>query len=245
MASNGLGTSMWAARNVYGRNRYNNRSQSLPQEPEAAQPSTTPTSAITTTTTTSQPTITTPASLTPALAFHRFEQACQRLRWKYIDLEASYKRALAPEEWLFSVHDAERNFKVDFHEFYVWIEQTLVLALLVFGVVVPRGQQTNGDSAYRDGPRGPRSFAAHTYHHNVLKALDEENNPLHEALGKGDMYDLTWIVTTILSGLELTYGMAAARVEEVKISGIDTDSGMENAEGVDEWEWMAEMDWEA
>jgi hypothetical protein len=206
------------------------------------------------------------SSLSPVQAFNRFEQACQRLRWKYIDLETSYQRAQAPQDYGFEVHDAEVNFKVDFHEFYVRIEQALVFVLLVFGINVPRGTG------------GPRSQAAHTYHHNVLKTLDEEDNPLRGALGGGDvyhalwkakelrnrwkdaaegretpplkMYDLTWIVGQILGGLEVAYGMAAARVEQLKMEGNGhAENGAGGSNGVDDgdgWEWMVEpMDWEA
>ncbi|KOS17801.1 hypothetical protein ESCO_003083 [Escovopsis weberi] len=228
------------------------------------------------------------SNITPALAFHRFEQACQRLRWKYIDLGNSYKRALSPEEWGFSAQDAERSFKVDFYEFYAWIEQTLVLALLVFGVAVSRERRFGeADGDFRGtrartrtgigsvpGPGfGSAPFAAHSYHHNVLRALDEEDNPLHRPLGSGDvnhalwkakelrnrwkdaaegretpplkMYDLTWIVTTILGGLEVAYSMAYERVEEIKRAGNGSAGDVEVNESADAWEWMVEMDWES
>lgn len=230
------------------------------------------------------------SSLKPALAFQRFEQACQRLRWKYIDLQASYKRALAPDEAGFSGHDAERNFKVDFHEFYVWIEQAMVLLLLVFDVVVPRDRQAfNSTDANRRGG-GTYNQSPHAYHHNVLKTLDDEDNPLHAVLGRGDvshalwkakelrnrwkdaaegretpplkMYDLSWIVTTVLGGLEVSYEMAAARVEEVKLAEpepepeeeaglswadmtIEQEQEAARRDAEDRWEWMVEpMDWE-
>ncbi|KAF5663206.1 transcription factor [Fusarium heterosporum] len=201
--------------------------------------------------------------LTPAQAFNRFEQACQRLRWKFVDLQTSYHRALNPLEFGFTVADAERNFKVDFHEFYVWIEQALVLLLLVFGITVPRG--------FGYGK------VTHAYHHEVLVALETPSCPVHEALGKGEanqalrkakelrnkwkdasdgketpplkMYDLNWLVGQILGGLEVGYGVAARMVEEEALNGQldDTDEHMAAATGGDgEWDWMVEpMDWEA
>ena len=167
-----------------------------------------------------------------------------------MDLESSYARALSPSDWAFTPADAERNFKVDFYEFYVWIEQALVFLLLVFGVAVPH--------------RPVNSRANHAFHHDVLKTLDDEVNPLHAALGTGDvnhalwkakelrnrwkdaaegretpplkMYDLRWIVTQILGGLEVAYVLARSEVEK-EGSGADEEEG---------WDWMVEsMDWEA
>ncbi|KAL6799465.1 hypothetical protein GGI42DRAFT_327659 [Trichoderma sp. SZMC 28013] len=260
MNPSGLGASMWASarRRPYERS-FDNRSKSMP--PVSAlptEPSSEPTAVLPSASSGA------PSSLSPLQAFHRFEQACQRLRWKYIDLESSYQRALSPQDYGFSTQDAEVNFKVDFHEFYVRIEQALVFVLLVFGITVPRGSG------------GPRSQAAHTYHHNVLKTLEEEENPLFEALGRGDvnhalwkakelrnrwkdaaegretpplkMYDLTWIVRQVLGGLEVSYGIAAGRIEQLRMEG---DGLAENggagggAEDGDGWDWMVEMDWEA
>ncbi|RFU80827.1 hypothetical protein TARUN_1392 [Trichoderma arundinaceum] len=266
MGTSGLGTSMWASarKRPYEPYRFDARSRSVPPASlpaSAAEQSSSSTAAVLP----SGSSGAAASSLSPLQAFHRFEQACQRLRWKYIDLETSYQRALSPQDYGFSVQDAEVNFKVDFHEFYVRIEQALVFVLLVFGIAVPRGSG------------GPRSQAAHTYHHNVLKTLDEEDNPLHGALGGGDvnhalwkakelrnrwkdaaegretpplkMYDLTWIVGQVLRGLEAAYGIAAARVEQLKMEGNGhaEDGGV--GDGVDTgdgWEWMVEpMDWEA
>lgn len=167
---------------------------------------------------------------------------------------------MAPEEFGFTPEDADRNFKVDFHEFYSWIEQALVLLLLVFGISVSRSQQNGYTGGW-----------GHAYHHNVLKALEEETCPVYSALGQGDvkqalwkakelrnrwkdasegketpslkMYDLTWIVTQILSGLEAGYGIATIRVQEDSADGKDVNIA---DAGEDEWEWMVEtMDWEA
>ncbi|KAG5981564.1 hypothetical protein E4U55_002820 [Claviceps digitariae] len=218
-------------------------------------------------------------------SFHRFEQTCQRLRWKFIDLQSSYERAVRPLEWSFTVEDAERNFKVDFHEFYAWIEQAIVFLLLVFGVTVGRGAAaaTRGywsswSSSCGNGAQGAEAArgvgSSHAYHHNVLKALEDKHNPLHGTLGAGDvnqalwkakelrnrwkdaaegketpplkMYDLRWIVMSILGGLEEAYGLAGREVQ----GDSDLLRREEKSEGVGEqqedgWEWMVEsMDWE-
>ncbi|KAL6854454.1 hypothetical protein J3F83DRAFT_482249 [Trichoderma novae-zelandiae] len=263
MGASGLETSIWASARRRPHERFDSRSQSVP-------PTSLPSSAMTTQRTpnsTAVPSSSNGASpssspLSPIQAFHRFEQACQRLRWKYIDLQTSYQRALSPQDYGFSPQDAEVNFKVDFHEFYVRIEQALVFVLLVFGITVPRGAG------------GPRSQAAHTYHHNVLKTLDEEDNPLHGALGGGDvnhalwkakelrnrwkdaaegretpplkMYDLTWIVGQILGGLEVSYVIAAGRIEQLRLEGSEQAANGGGIDDGDGWEWMVEpMDWEA
>ncbi|KAF4451134.1 transcription factor [Fusarium austroafricanum] len=266
----GLGESIWA---INGRSRLAN-THSLPQTRASSQPSVRPPPPR-------PPPVSapprnpvsipapTPAStstrLTPIQAFHRFEQACQRLRWKYIDLQTSYHRALNSEEFGFTVADAERNFKVDFHEFYKWIEQALVLLLMIFKISVPEEKPQRGWN--------------HTYHENVLIELEMLDCPVHEALGRGEvnqalrkakelrnrwkdasegketpplkMYDLNWLVGQILGGLELGYGIAAQRVQSEaaeKRSWADDydDDEMGMAEQADdEWEWMVEpMDWE-
>ena len=168
-----------------------------------------------------------------------------------IDLYHSLERASAPETWGFSPEDAEANFKVDFHESYVWIEQALVFLQLVFGVVIARGSIGGG--------RG----ATHAYHHNVLQALADAKSPLYAPLGKGNvkealwkakelrnrwkpvgqedegkeappwkMYDVRWIVTTIMGGLEEAWVLARERV-----GGERKEGGEEKEEG---WSWMME-----
>lgn len=211
--------------------------------------------------------------LTPAQAFHRFEQACQRLRWKFLDLKASYQRATNPEEFGFTREHAERNFKVDFHEFYLWIEQTIVLLLFIFGITVSKGPRPE-DVVPGGGFSGRRTHVptGHAYHHNVLKALEDEECPLYSALGKGEvnqalwkakelrnrwkdasegketpplkMYDLAWIVSEVLQGLEIAYGVAASSVEQDLAQ--QRAAPDEAVGGDEEWEWMVEpMDWEA
>ncbi|KAL7765324.1 hypothetical protein ACKLNR_003240 [Fusarium oxysporum f. sp. zingiberi] len=258
----GLNDSIWA---INGRSRLANsapstRSSSQPLARASSQPSQPPPSSAPPRNPVSISTSTT--RLNPTQAFHRFEQACQRLRWKYLDLQTSYHRALNPEEFGFLVTDAERNFKVDFHEFYAWIEQALVLLLMVFGISVSRG------NSFKMGN--------HTYHENVLMELEMPDCPVHEALGRGEvnqalrkakelrnrwkdvadgketpplkMYDLTWLVGQILGGLEIGYGIAAGRVQEAmqrQWDDGDEHMGMGEVQGDDEWEWMVEpMDWE-
>ncbi|KAG6050282.1 hypothetical protein E4U17_006532 [Claviceps sp. LM77 group G4] len=218
-------------------------------------------------------------------SFRRFEQTCHRLRWKFIDLQSSYDRALRPFEWKFTAQDAERNFKVDFHEFYAWIEQALVFLLLIFGVTVEsaawgRGRRDGGGGGAGGGGggggggarRGGGYSSSHTYHHNVLKALEDTRNPLHGTLGRGTviealwkakelrnrwkdaaegketpplkLYDLRWIVASILGGLEEAYGLAGREVVQGSDLGLGREERSEGGEE-DGWEWMVEMmDWE-
>ena len=211
--------------------------------------------------------------IAPLQALRRFEQACHRIRWKYIDLRASYERALAPEANGFTRLDAERNFKVDFHEFYAWLEQAVVLALKAFSITVQPG-----------GGGGQGSY--HAYHHNVLRALEDEGGPLRACLGEGEvmaalwkakelrnrwkedkegsgakttplkMYDLGWLVETILGGLDEAYGLAVASFRgDEEMGGGGAAAGGSGAGGEEDgggggggegWEWMTEpMDWEA
>lgn len=155
---------------------------------------------------------------------------------------------------------AEQNFKVDFYEFYAWIEQALVLLQRIFGVEI---YSSAGDAG----------GGTHAYHHNVLKALSDLDNPLHSVLGKGEvnyalwkakelrnrwkdaqageetpplgMYDLSWIVVRILNGLEEAYGIARERVRPENLMWADEMNG-EEQEQEEGWDWMVEpMDWEA
>jgi hypothetical protein len=182
------------------------------------------------------------------------------LRWKFIDLQTSYHRALNAVDFGFTVAEAEKNFKVDFYEFYAWIEQALVLLLLVFGITIPRGPGHGG--------------RAHAYHYQVIVALEAPTCPVYEALGTGEanqalrkakelrnkwkdmsegkdtpplkMYDLNWLVGQILGGLEVGYAIAARAVEEEALRWQGEDMDEQMAMGADgEWYWMVEpMDWE-
>ncbi|KAK2678345.1 hypothetical protein RAB80_007085 [Fusarium oxysporum f. sp. vasinfectum] len=242
----GLNDSIWA---INGRSRLANsapstRSSSQPLARASSQPSQPPPSSAPPRNPVSISTSTT--RLNPTQAFHRFEQACQRLRWKYLDLQTSYHRALNPEEFGFLVTDAERNFKVDFHEFYAWIEQALVLLLMVFGISVSRGNSfKTGNHTYHENAEGEVNQA-------LRKAKELRNRWKDVADGKETpplkMYDLTWLVGQILGGLEIGYGIAAGRVQEAmqrQWDDGDEHMGMGEVQGDDEWEWMVEpMDWE-
>ncbi|KIW66815.1 hypothetical protein PV04_06109 [Phialophora macrospora] len=82
--------------------------------------------------------------------------------------------------------EAERQFKIDFYEFYALLERGLVCLLGVWGVVITASAgtvpATNG-SIIGDS----QSFhgSAHRFHANVLAALEHPSNPLHTALGTG------------------------------------------------------------
>ncbi|KAG5955469.1 hypothetical protein E4U57_003421 [Claviceps arundinis] len=243
----------------------------------AASPSKTPPAPPSPKKKTSSTATTTPAAGTSSelriQSFRRFEQTCHRLRWKFIDLQSSYDRALRPLEWKFTAQDAERNFKVDFHEFYAWIEQALVFLLRIFGVTVERAGWGGGaGGARRGGGFSSSSSSSHAYHHNVLKTLEDKRNPLHGTLGRGTviealwkakelrnrwkdaaegketpplkLYDLRWIVASILGGLEEAYGLAGREVVKGSDLGLGREERSEGGEE-DGWEWMVEMmDWE-
>lgn len=112
------------------------------------------------------------------------------------------------------------------------------------------------------------------YHHNVLMAAEE--GVYAEVLGKGDvkaalwkakelrnrwkdaaegketpplgMYDLGWIVRSILGGLEGAYGVAQEEVRKAQENGMGNSQNQHNPESMQEegWDWMVEsMDWEA
>jgi len=108
--------------------------------------------------------------------------------------------------------EAERQFKIDFYEFYALLERGLVCLLGVWGIVItstactttrasstleePAQDPTAISSQGSKSPNGTESIigdsrtfhgAAHRFHANVLAALDHPSNPLHAVLGTGDV----------------------------------------------------------
>ena len=165
-------------------------------------------------------------------SFQCFEQTLRRLHWKLIDLDYSYQRTLTPSEPGFTVQDAARNFKLDFHEIYGLIHQAIVNLLHIFRIsvdhVAPKLNEVGTVFSAWSSP---------AYHHNVLKAIDE-NRSLHAILGTGDVSQafwraeelgkkwkdpdavetslqssgLAWILTEIMGGLEAAHVIAEKEV---------------------------------
>ncbi|GJD03660.1 kinesin-like protein [Colletotrichum higginsianum] len=100
--------------------------------------------------------------------FKRYIQIVRRLKWKLPYLSHGYHHAIArPGDPLYvgetDAEEAELMFKLDFYEYYMLLERALA----------------NGATH--------TTQATHTYHQNVLAALEREDNPLHEALGSGEV----------------------------------------------------------
>ncbi|KAL1842760.1 hypothetical protein VTJ49DRAFT_4245 [Mycothermus thermophilus] len=145
----------------------------------------------------------------------RYTKIMRRLQWKLPFLAQGYR--LAVDHRLggdpIAVAEAELMFKLDFFEYYMLIERALVHLLGVFGVEVTRGgpipptaaggggggQQHEGGGTGEGGGRrnshpslsasrwGDAKRSRHRYHANVLAALDNPENPLHAALGTGEV----------------------------------------------------------
>lgn len=107
--------------------------------------------------------------------------------------------------------EAERQFKIDFYEFYALLERGLVCLLGVWGIVITSTSSTTTitptkspletstpttTTASTSTPQlqrqtsivgDSRTFhgSAHRFHANVLAALDHPSNPLHGLLGTG------------------------------------------------------------
>lgn len=145
----------------------------------------------------------------------RYTKIVRRLQWKLPFLAQGYRLAVdrVGADPL-AVSEAELMFKLDFFEYYMLVERALVHLLGVFGVEVPRfgvgvvgaaggGGGGGGDAmemdmdksrSRSDNNNGGRGLGAsvwregrHRYHANVLAALDREENPLHGALGTGEV----------------------------------------------------------
>lgn len=98
--------------------------------------------------------------------------------------------------------EAERQFKIDFYEFYALLERCLVCLLGVWGIVIdssaavqnlkendPRVTVPTAASESIIGNSHAFHGTSHRFHANILAALDHPSNPLHETLGSGDARD--------------------------------------------------------
>ncbi|KAK1723879.1 uncharacterized protein BDZ83DRAFT_371549 [Colletotrichum acutatum] len=144
---------------------------------------------------------TTPISHTPRLSggpsaqqeFKRYIQIVRRLKWKLPYLSHGYHHAIArPGSPLYGgetdAEEAELMFKLDFYEYYMLLERALVHLMGVFGITISRdGWVTTTTMTTARQGNGTQQQATHTYHQNVIAALEKEDNPLHEALGSGEV----------------------------------------------------------
>lgn len=124
-----------------------------------------------------------------------------RLRWKAELLMVSYFKALeilqACEQH--NGHDeshnglarqAESMFKIDFFEFYTFLERFITLCLAAVGTSVSGSvpQENFNALRYITNPdlHRTRPQASHAFHANLLEALDDGKCPLHTSLGTQD-----------------------------------------------------------
>ncbi|KAJ4320041.1 hypothetical protein N0V94_003606 [Neodidymelliopsis sp. IMI 364377] len=124
-----------------------------------------------------------------------------RLRWKAELLMVSYFKSLEVlqannQEHGQETHDAlakqaESMFKIDFFEFYTFLERYITVCLATLGVSVSAAAPRNNVNALRyiTNPdlHHTRPLASHAFHANLLEALDDENCPLHSSLGVQDV----------------------------------------------------------
>ncbi|ROV88635.1 hypothetical protein VMCG_10313 [Cytospora schulzeri] len=113
---------------------------------------------------------------TPWAELTRFMKIARRMRWKLPFLAHGYRAATdrANEER----EEAELMFKLDFFEYYMLLERALVHLMGVFGVKV------TGALGARTTPNSAPQSSNHRFHANVLEALDDPRNPLHQVLGR-------------------------------------------------------------
>ncbi|KAI3339863.1 hypothetical protein F4824DRAFT_454972 [Ustulina deusta] len=127
----------------------------------------------------------------PEQQLSRFLKIVSRLKWKIPFLETGYGIAIdrvgKPQQ---EIDANEIHFKLDFHEFYMLIERALVHLMGVYDIVIYAQSDPNGNG-YGVGNSSQNNHDAfrdrsqpHRYHENVLLALDNSANPLHETLGR-------------------------------------------------------------
>lgn len=101
--------------------------------------------------------------------------------------------------------EAELMFKLDFFEYYMLLERALVHLMGVFGIRITggfgHGSSSKGGGSGSNGGGGGAGGGGgssggrevlvktsdHRFHANVLEALDDVRNPLHESLGRDDV----------------------------------------------------------
>ncbi|KAF3771185.1 hypothetical protein M406DRAFT_233003, partial [Cryphonectria parasitica EP155] len=119
---------------------------------------------------------------TPWAELARYTKIVRRLKWKLPFLAHGYNAATDQTYTGEQREEAELMFKLDFFEYYMLLERALVHLLGVFGI-----QVTGGFGDRPADATGRQRQADHHFHANVLGALDDPRNPLHEALGKSDV----------------------------------------------------------
>ncbi|KAJ2982149.1 hypothetical protein NUW58_g6505 [Xylaria curta] len=210
----------------------------------------------------------------PEQQLSRFLKIVARLKWKIPFLEFGYGTAVdrvgKPQQ---EIDANEIHFKLDFHEFYMLIERALVHLMGVYGIVIYSQADPNGNG-YGVGINNPNAFRdryqQHRYHENVLLALDNPANPLHEMLGQPEKqveerrptpvptrahsipapleaYNLKEILQTILLALEQAYFVTEQFIRR-QHPGVGQNQPVSTADWTTDsgdWEFMVDaMDWE-
>jgi hypothetical protein len=124
---------------------------------------------------------------------------------------AEYSFLLGPgtdeASWLQAKKMSENMFKVDFFEFYAVLEKFITLCLAFYGTYVSPTSSGQNINALRQASLGnPVSSSVstsathamqhvntngrswHSFHANLLDEVGKESCPLHDTLGKQDMY---------------------------------------------------------
>lgn len=112
----------------------------------------------------------------------RFLKMAKRLKWKMPFLESGYAKAttrtgLSQQD----IEENEINFKLDYYEYYILLEQALVSLLAVYGVTVDRHAPLQNTSKNRSPERTnglAKTEYKHRYHANVLASLESPSTPL-------------------------------------------------------------------
>ncbi|KAJ4389281.1 hypothetical protein N0V93_006746 [Gnomoniopsis smithogilvyi] len=128
---------------------------------------------------------------TPWAELARYTKIVRRLKWKLPFLAYAYNAAIDRTVTEEQRGEAELMFKLDFFEYYMLVERALVHLLGVFGVKITGAFDTrlgNENHATHGRVRAREGWTQsdHRFHANVLEALDDARNPLHEALGNSD-----------------------------------------------------------
>ncbi|PYH48056.1 uncharacterized protein BP01DRAFT_353934 [Aspergillus saccharolyticus JOP 1030-1] len=124
----------------------------------------------------------------------RYRRIRVRMEWKLRYLVDGYRQATETDAPAERVAVAEQMFKLDFYEYYSYLERGIVHLLLVFDIRISRDARPSGRSwadeveqEANGGGQGQQQ-QQHRYHANVLEALRDVESPFYEVLGSGERF---------------------------------------------------------
>ncbi|KAI0159923.1 hypothetical protein GGR52DRAFT_563555 [Hypoxylon sp. FL1284] len=213
------------------------------------------------------------AQLSPEALQHElsmFMKIMARLSWKMPFLNEGYRRATDTFGRSKSdIEAAEVQFKLDFHEFYMFLERAFLRLMAIFNITVDGTSWLFRVSDNANGLAASRHAGPHRFHANVLAALEDRRNPLNgifrapevrEQLAKAKELRNRWknideaqpgpVAPPPLKSYNLEVMLpvilsAIEQAHDVAIKYIRENGGEPTEDAAEDWDFMVDaMDWE-